>query len=75
MQGKELGRWALVDANDELLGPQPHDATAAATLHAQQQAEHVKVNVRGRNVLRDAEELVNLDLSEHIRNAMNKGNT
>ena len=75
MQEKELGRRALGDANDELPGPHPSDATAAAALHAQRQAEHVKVNNKGRNVLRVAEELVILNLSEHIRNAMNKGDT
>ena len=72
MQERQLKRRALVVAKDELLMPLPPNAAAAAALRIQRQTEDIKA--RHGNVLRDAEKLVNLNLSEHIRSAMNRGN-
>ena len=72
-QEEALKRRALAVAKDKLLMPLPPNAAAPAALRVQRQTEDIKA--RHGNVLRDAEELVNLNLRKHIRSAMNRGNT
>ena len=74
MQERELERRTLAVANDKLLTPLPPNASVEEALCIQQLTEDI-IKARHGDLLRDAEKLVNLNLSEHIRSAMNRGNT
>ena len=74
MQERELKRLTLAVATDKLLTPIPPNASVAVALCIQRRTEDI-IKWRHGNLLRDAEKLVNLNLSEHIRSAMNRGNT